>query len=227
MAKTPQEVTTVLGTDIEHEQLVRNFATLYWTLWMVSFPVLGVGLIRGWHPAQVGMMLLAYGGLVLLLLNIARWFVSSELILDHERQELMLRQRRFFFFVSHKPLMGAEDLWGVTWAGELPQAPFTWWWEYVTLLVTRQGRRFRAFRIAKEWGQAEVRAQDLAKKLGIPFHKGKEAHRLSVEAGPNLQFRKVPVAGLDLLSLIYWGFFIIPGTICMYWALTLPFTYGL
>lgn len=226
MAKTPQEVTTVLGTDIEHEQLVRNFATLYWTIWMVSFPLLGVGLIRGWHPAQVGMMLLAYGGLVLLLLNIARWFVSSELILDHERQELMLRQRRFFL-VSYKPLIGAEDLWGVTWAGELPQAPFTWWWEYVTLLVTRQGRRFRAFRIAKEWYQAESRAQEMAKKLGIPFHKGKEGHRLSIKAGPSLSFRKVPVGVLDLFAVIYWGFFIIPGGFCMCWGLMIPFNGGL
>ena len=224
---TSLQVTTVLGEDIEYEQMLRSYFRVYWTVWMISAPVWMVAAIagsRGWP--QWAMCALAYAGLGLLALSVARIFFGSQLILDHERQELMLR-RRFLFFVSYKPLMGAEELWGTTWAGELPQAPFTWWWEYVALVITREGRRFRALRSPKDSVPAENRARGLSEQLGVPFHAGKEGHRLEViPMGPQLSFKRVPVAGLDLMALIYWGFLIIPGMMCMLYGLTLPFHYG-
>lgn len=219
------EVFAVLGRDVGWEQWSRVLWSWYWTIWMISFPLIIVLTILGVRSAYLGICPLAYGGLFLALFSFFRLFVKSELLLDQERQELMIRQRRFFFFVSHQPLMGAEELWGTTWAGELPQAPFTWWWEYTALILTRQGRRFRASR-SLDWAEVDGKARALAAQLGLPFHAGQPEHRLSLAAGPQLRFKKVPVAGLDLFSLLYWGLLIIPGCICMFLGLLLPFSRG-
>lgn len=201
-----RDVFQVLGTRVEYEQLLRNFYVAFWSLWMVTGPfMIFLSFSRPWIAT---LWFLAFAALMLLVAGSP--FFRSELVLDQERQELMLRNRRFFFFRSYTPLVGAEELWCTTYAGELPQAPFTWWWQYVTLILTRNGQRFRAFKVDKDSTLASRRARELAQQLGIEYQAGEDERRLTIEPGPVLQFRKLPAATLDAVALIYWGLFIMP-----------------
>lgn len=152
---------------------------------------------------------------VLFLLTITRFVIKLELVMDRERQQLLIR-RRFFFFQHLVSLAGVEELWGVTTAGEVPAAPVNYWWDYVTLLITRKGQRFRAARHGKEYRKAEYASQDLADQLGIPYIAGQADHKVTVVPNhpePYVEFNEFNLKRADGFSVLFWGFaiFLIPG----------------
>ena len=201
----------VLGEDTELARLTSVFFQWFFGLWMLLCPLLLVNLKTS--EVQLACTLFAAAGLLLLFLGLLTPLLRCELVLDTERQELFLRYRRFFFFTSLMPLGGAEELAGTTWAGELPQAPFTFWWRYVSLIITRSGRRFRALRSDRESGPAESDARRLAYELGTVCYPGRQQALLSLtRSGDKLRFQHRHWAAdrWDGAALIYWGLFIIP-----------------
>lgn len=201
----------VLGTDTELDRLSTSLFQWFFGLWMLWCPLI---LFNLWAPlSQTACSLFAVLGALLMVLNCLKPLLRCQLVLDTERQELYLRYRRFFFFTSLMPLGGAEELAGTTWAGELPQAPFTFWWRYVSLIVTRSGKRFRALRSDRVSEPAEADAHRLAQELGTLCYDGeKEATLRLVREGDFLRLRHqhLPVSKLDGIALIYWGLFTLP-----------------
>jgi hypothetical protein len=214
----------VLGEEAEHQSFLSAFYVVYFTAWMTLMPLLALQGIMTGHVSWEVIRLLAYSGLLLTILYIGRLFFRVRLVLDPERQEILLHRQRMLVFNSYKPLMGAEALWGTTWAGEIPQAPFTWWWCYSALLITQDGRRFRCA-TNNDSQVVEDHAKSLADELGIEFTPGKEGHITRVSAGPRFAFRAVPVAVLDLFCVVFWAIAIFPGIIFMVWGLIEPFSH--
>lgn len=145
---------------------------------------------------------------VLLLLTIARSVIKVELVLDRERQQLLLR-RRIFFFVQLQSLAGVEELWAVVTAGEVPAAPVNYWWDYVTLIITKSGQRFRAARHGEKFDLAQAATRTLGQDLGVEVLESYEGHRVKVVPGtlhPEVQFKKYPLKALDCLTVFFWGF---------------------
>lgn len=202
----------VLGEDTELDRLTTTLFQLFFGLWMLSCPFLLANAFSN-GSAHMVCSIFAAAGLLLAALCCLKPLLRCQLVLDTERQELYLRYRRFFFFTSLMPVGGAEELAGTTWAGELPQAPFTFWWRYVSLIITQKGRRFRALRSDRNSRPAEDDARRLAYELGTRCYPGRQQSllRLSRQGG-ELRFRHQPLAASqwDGCALIYWGVFILP-----------------
>lgn len=201
----------VLGEDAELDFLSTTLFQWFFGLWMLFCPLILFTILT--PLSQLACALFAAMGLVLVAVNSLKPLLRCQLVLDTERQELYLRYRRFFVFTSLMPLGGAEELAGTTWAGELPQAPFTFWWRYVSLIVTRSGKRFRALRSDKLAGPAESDAQRLARELGTLCYPGQDEAtlRLVRERGVlRFQHQRMPVSKLDVVALLFWGVFIVP-----------------
>ncbi len=210
----------MLGEDTELDRLTTALFQWFFGLWMLSCPFL-LGFIRT-PAAQLICTIFAALGLLLTLLCCLKPLLRCQLVLDTERQELYLRHRRFFFFTSLMPVGGAEELAGTTWAGELPQAPFTFWWRYVSLIVTKKGRRFRALRSDREFEPAQSDARRLAYELGTLCYPGQAQSLLSLSReGENLRFHHRPLmAGRwDGCALIFWGLMIIPSGVMLCYGL--------
>lgn len=143
-------------------------------------------------------------------LYLFRQLFRVELVLDRERQQLLLR-RRFLWIRQLVPLAGLEELWGAAWAGEFPAAPVNYWWEYVTFLITRQGRRFRASRHGDNHTAAARQAERLAKEFELEFLEGETEQQMVVRPGPetpSVHFRSRPRAALDCCAVVFWGLFL-------------------
>lgn len=224
------DVFQVLGEDKELEQALATVWTWYWGGWIPLGPcIFALMYFQCWPLANLLTELLTLLGIALVALLFLRPLSRCELVLDTERQELFLRYTRLFFFKSYKRLAGAEELWGVTWAGELPQAPFTLWWQYVSLIITRQGHRFRSMRVDRESGPAREDAMGLADLLGVPYHEGEEERILRVKGRGEQLFLKrssVPVTRIDAALLIYWGLMFFPYTGLLFYGLHKLGTFG-
>jgi hypothetical protein len=155
-----------------------------------------------------GLVWILVGALVVLsLLRLARLFISVQLVLDRERQQLLLR-RKLFGFTHLVSLAGVEELWGVATAGEVPAAPVNYWWDYVTLLITRSGQRFRAARHGDSFTEARRRTEKMAGELGLSDLGGKEGHKAVVYRGtgtPRVEFRKFYLRQADCLAALFWA----------------------
>lgn len=201
----------VLGEDTELDRLTTALFQWFFGLWMLSCPFL---LATAFRPgSHLICSLFAAAGMLLAALCCLKPLLRCQLVLDTERQELYLRFRRFFFFTSLMPVGGAEELAGTTWAGELPQAPFTFWWRYVSLIITKKGRRFRALRSDRDSGPAESDARRLAYELGTLCYPGRQQSllRLSREGGElRFQHRPFTASRWDVCALLFWGVMIVP-----------------
>ena len=203
----------VLGEDTELDRLSTALFQWFFGLWMLLCPFLLIGILT--PPSRIACMLFAGLGLLLMLLCCLRPLLRCQLVLDTERQELYLRYRRFFYFTSLMPVGGAEELAGTTWAGELPQAPFSFWWRYVSLIITKKGRRFRALRSDRDFEPAQSDARRLAHELGTVCYPGQAQSLLRlVREGDELRFQHRPfkAGGWDGFALLYWGLLICPST---------------
>jgi len=201
----------VLGEDTELDRLSTALFQWFFGLWMLFCPLLLL-MIRT-SLSQLVCTLFAAAGVLLAFLCCLKPLLRCQLVLDTERQELFLRYRRFFFFTSLMPLGGAEELAGTTWAGELPQAPFTFWWRYVSLIITKNGRRFRALRSDRDFDPPASDARRLAHELGVLYYPGQIEARLHLtRVGEELRMQHRPLAAgrWDGIALIYWGLFICP-----------------
>ena len=143
-------------------------------------------------------------------LYIFRQLIRVELVLDRERQQLLLR-RRFLWIRQLVPLAGLEELWGAAWAGEFPAAPVNYWWEYVSFLITRQGRRFRAARHGDDHRAAAALARRLADEFELEFLEGETEQQMVIRPGPDtpsVRFRSSPRAALDCCAVVFWALFL-------------------
>ena len=213
----------VLGEDAELDLLTTTLFQWFFGLWMLLSPLVLVSFFT-MDPLLPQTIILVFSalGAILALASCLKPLLRCQLVLDTERQELFLRYRRFFLFTSLMPLGGAEELAGTTWAGELPQAPFTFWWRYVSLVVTKAGRRFRARRSDRDPGPAENDAQRLAHELGTVCYPSKPESLLSLSRqGFRLEFRHryVPAGRLDGCVLIFWGVMIVPSGFMLVYGL--------
>ncbi len=146
----------------------------------------------------------------LLLLKATALVIRLDLVLDRERQQLLLR-RRFFFFEHLVSLAGVEELWAVITAGEIPAAPVNYWWDYVTLLITRSGQRFRASRHGTSFDEAELATDALGEQLGIKVLPSQPERLVKVCPShplPVVTFKRVHLKAMDCLTVVFWAFMI-------------------
>ena len=212
----------VLAEDCEYRSFLSKFYVVFMTIWMIGMPSLLVLLVFSPGASWRGVQVLAYLLVLLGVLYLGRTLFRVRLVLDLERQEVLLHRKRLGLFDSYRPLATAEALWGTTWSGELTQAPFTWWWNYAALLVTRDGQRFRCFEHT-DWVEADRHAQELAETLGLEFRPGQEKRLSRIRPGPEFTFWSVPVQALDVFCLLYWGVMLFPGLSLTFAGLVGPF----
>jgi hypothetical protein len=204
----PKDTLVHLGFHAGFEDWLRTSRKVMMAyLWV--FPILAIGYLRlapGYSGKPLAWVLILVVG-VLVLLKLARYFISIELVLDRERQQLLLR-RRIFLFRNLVSLAGVEELWAVVTAGEIPAAPVNYWWDYVTLLITRTGQRFRAASHGPDFTAAEVQTRELANDLGIEVLPSRPQHTVKVNNSgdlPRLEFKKVPLQAMDCLTVVFWA----------------------
>lgn len=160
------------------------------------------------------LLMLAVG--VLMVLTVTRFFIKIELVMDRERQQLLLR-RRVFFFKQLVSLAGVEELAAVVTAGEVPAAPVNYWWDYVTVLLTKSGQRFRAARHGADFNVAQVATRELGEHLGIPVWSSQEGCKMKVHmgpSGPEARFEKFPLKMMDCLTVVFWGLMVFVSPFC-------------
>lgn len=196
-----------LGDHAGFEDALRSCRKLMMSyLW--AFPFLGILALRVdfWAKGALSLILIAVVGL-LVVLKIARFFIKVQLVLDRERQQLLLR-RQIFGMTHLKSLAGVEDLWAVVTAGEVPAAPVNYWWDYVTLLITKSGQRFRAASHGASFLKAERATRRLGEELGVEIFPGKEDHKVEVVMGegrPELRFHEFHLKAADCLAVVFWA----------------------
>jgi hypothetical protein len=142
---------------------------------------------------------------------VARFFVSIELVMDRERQQLLLR-RRILGFTHLVSLAGVEELWAVTTAGEIPAAPVNYWWDYVTLLITRSGQRFRAARHGESFADADRATRALGQQLGVEVLPARAEHKVVVARGhglPTVTLRRFHIKWADFIAVLFWALMVI------------------
>lgn len=208
MRKSASDTLVHLGYDAGFEDLLR-FSRKVMMAYFWAFPFAG-GLCLAKGSTQAGKLLalgLVLAVATLILIRLAGLLVRIELVMDRERQQLLLR-RRILGFTHLVSLAGVEELWGVVTAGEVPAAPVNYWWDYVTLLITRSGRRFRAARHGPEFRIAEAATRRLGDELGVVFLSGAEGHKAKVmlrEGQPSVKLTRFALQRADMIAVIFWG----------------------
>ena len=200
-----------LGFDGGFEDALRTTRRLMMAyLW--TYPVLaGVYLAKRppYSGAFLAWILIAVLG-VLGLLTLTRFLIKIELVMDRERQQLLLR-RRVLGFTQLVSLAGVEELWAVVTAGEVPAAPVNYWWDYVTLLITRSGRRFRAARHGDSFSAADQATRALGQQLGVEILKGKAGHKVAISTAggsPHIKLREFHLQAADMVAVVFWAIMI-------------------
>ena len=208
VGKSSSDTLVRLGNDAGFEDVLRAgrkvMMAYFW-----AFPVLGALCLYN-HEWLAGKVLawgliLAVGTLILL--RLVGMLIRIELVMDRERQQLLLR-RRILGFTHLVSLAGVEELWAVVTAGEVPAAPVNYWWDYVTLLITRSGRRFRAARHGVDFNVADRATHALGAKLGIEILASQESHKARVIPGktqPSVKLTPYNLRTADCMAVFFWG----------------------
>ena len=208
MRKSNSDTLIRLGYDAGFEDVLRAgrkvMMAYFW-----AFPFLGaICLYSHLHLAGRALawgLLIAVGTLIAL--RIISMLILIELVMDRERQQLLLR-RRVLGFTHLVSLAGVEELWAVVTAGEVPAAPVNYWWDYVTLLITRSGRRFRAARHGADFQVADNATRALGEDLGIEFLASQAEHKVQIIPGkdkPTVELTLFNLRQADCLAVFFWG----------------------
>ncbi|MBI3928096.1 MAG: hypothetical protein HY319_21310 [Armatimonadetes bacterium] len=209
-----QEAQLVLGCDAGLEDRLRRFRAVCAVMCMVFAPLwIVVILFQLQWLFGLTALVLVISGVLLAIATVLRHLVRVELLLDRERHQLLLR-RQLLFYRDVVPASSLEELHGVAAVGELPQAPVTFWWDHVALILTRDGKRYRAGRHGENFAAAYHEARRLANLLDIEYLGGEAERVVDITPGANglgLKFRKVPVRLLDLCLVVFWALFILFG----------------
>lgn len=224
--KTVSDTLVHLGYDAGFEDALRTsrkaMMAYFWAFPFLGTYCLASGSTRAGQLLALGLVLAVA---TLLVIRVAGLLVRIELVMDRERQQLLLR-RRILGFTHLVSLAGVEELWGVVTAGEVPAAPVNYWWDYVTLLITRSGRRFRAARHGEDFENADQATRLLGEELGVLVLTGKAGHKAKILPGrdePRVKLSSFRIKIADGLAVLFWGLMVFVSPF-MFLALAFPDT---